>query len=121
MANTDTGNAKRATRATLELAKLLSDGAWYNTTYLAIAAGKYIPPERVWRRAWQHKQKNNMDAGRYHWVFEKLRYWWKVGKVDKEIDGNVTKWRVRNKDWADKYVEYLQHAWARDKLGQTGD
>lgn len=63
MANTDMGNAKRATRATLELAKLLSDGEWYNTTYLALAAGKYIPPERVWRRAWQHRQKTTWTQG----------------------------------------------------------
>jgi len=121
MTNTDAGNAKRATRATLELAKILSSGGWHNTTCLAVLIGDYIRPEMVWRRARQHRQKDNMDAGRRHWVYEELRYWWKVGKVDKEIDGDVTRWRVRNKDWADKYVEYLQHGWARDKLGRTED
>jgi len=121
MTNTNTGNAKRASRATLELAKVLSDGEWHNTAYLAIVAGRYIRPEMVWRRAWQHRQKGNMNAGQYQWVLGKLRYWWKVGKVDKEIDGDMTRWRVKNKNWADKYVEYLEHGWARDKLGQTGD
>jgi hypothetical protein len=103
--NTDTGNAKRATRATLELARILSDGQWYNMPYLAYAAGRYIRPELVWRRARQHRQKDNMYAGKYQWVLAKLRYWLKVGKVEKQITDGMSMWRViAGNGWTDEYI-----------------
>ena len=37
-------------RSSIELLKILLDGDWHNTSYLVLAAGKYIPPERASRR-----------------------------------------------------------------------
>ncbi len=110
MSNTDKGNAKRASRATLELAKLLSDDQWHDTRYFAILIARYIRPEHIMRRARQHRQKD-MESGQYQWALAKLRYWAKVGKVEKRIDDGVTKWRrnLSTKGFGLRvYVEWLE-------------
>ncbi len=116
MSNTDKGNAKRASRPTLELARVLSDGEWYNTLYLSLSVGKYIRPELVSRRARQHRQKD-MNAGRYQWVLAKLRYWSKVGKVEKRIEDGVTEWRAKNKEWVGIYIEWLENGLDKSYFG----
>jgi len=95
-------SAKRADRAVLELAKILSDGEWHTTSYLAIAAGKYLRPEVAWRRA-----PGNLSEGQRLYVNRKLCVWKRFGRVEKRRNGKRMEWRLLKTDWVDAYLAEL--------------
>jgi len=95
-------NAKRAGRAVLELAALLSDGNWYRTGYLGIAAGKYLRPEIAWRTG-----HGNISQGQRRYVNNKLDVWQRAGRVEKRKNGKFVEWRLATSDWLFPYLRAL--------------
>lgn len=95
-------SAKRAGRAVLELAALLGDGAWHRTTYLGIAAGKYLRPEIAWRFG-----RGNITGGQRLYINQKLDVWERAGRVEKRRNGKFVEWRLAKSDWALPYLRAL--------------
>jgi len=99
-------DAKRANRATLELAKELADGDWHTTSALAVIVGSYIRPEIASRTA-QAKGTCSLIEGRRTVVNSKLIRWEKAGRIEKCKDGHMTKWRLARNDWIVPYLSVL--------------
>lgn len=95
-------NAKRAGRAVLELVMLLSDGNWHRTSYLGIAAGKYLRPEIAWRTG-----HGNISQGQRLYVNNKLDVWQRIGRVEKRRNGKFVEWRLATNDWLFPYLRAL--------------
>lgn len=96
------GSAKNAGRAVLELATLLSDGKWHRTSYLGIAAGKYIRPEIAWRVG-----RGNISQGQRLFVNIKLDKWERAGRVAKRRNGKFTEWTLTKTEWVIPYLRVL--------------
>ena len=103
MAATGRGNAKRANRGILELARLLSDGDWHSIAYLAVAAGKYLRPEIAWRCS----AGSSIQDGQRIYIDNKLRHWERVGRVEKRRNGDSAEWRLANSEWVPDYLAEL--------------
>lgn len=95
-------NAKRAGRAVLELVMLLSDGNWHRTSYLGIAAGKYLRPEIAWRTG-----HGNIGQGQRLYVNNKLEVWQRIGRVEKRRNGKFVEWRLAKSEWVIPYLKAL--------------
>jgi hypothetical protein len=100
--NQKQSSAKRAGRAVLELATLLSDGSWYTTSYLGVAAGKYLRPEIAWRTG-----QGNTKQGQRQYINTKLDVWLRCGRVEKRRNGNFTEWRLAKSEWVVPYLRAL--------------
>lgn len=96
-------SAKRASRAILELAKLLTDGEWYSTSYLGVAAGKYVRPEIAWRSA----NGSTLQEGQRRYINLKLDQWERLGRVEKRRRDNFTEWRLGKVEWVNDYLAEL--------------
>ena len=91
-------------RSTIELLKILSDGDWHNTSYLVLAAGKYIPPERASRRK-INGHLPSVEQGRYAIIHHTLASLVGTGRMGKRPgDGHTSEWRLRDMEWADKML-----------------
>lgn len=95
-------SAKRASRAVLELAMLLSDGNWHSTGYLGVAAGKYMRPEIAWRIG-----KENINHGRRLFINVRLDMWERAGRIAKRRNGKFTEWRLAKSEWVIPYLKAL--------------
>jgi len=100
--NRNQSSAKRAGRAVLELATLLSDGNWYRTSYLGVAAGKYLRPEIAWRSG-----QGNTKEGQRKFINTKLNRWLRWGRVEKRRNGNFAEWRLAKSEWVTPYLRAL--------------
>lgn len=100
--NHNRSSAKRAGRAVLELATLLSDGDWCRTTYLGIAAGKYLRPEIAWRFG-----RGNITGGQRLYINQRLDVWERAGRVEKRRNGKFVEWRLAKSDWVIPYLRVL--------------
>ena len=114
------GSAKEAGRTVLELARILSDGEWHSTSYLAIAAGKYLRPEVVWRCAYG----SSLLEGQRKYVHAKLCAWKRFGRVEKRKRGNLMEWRLTETRWVHDYLAELDKRCAdsrqRDARNKVG-
>ena len=108
------GNAKRSSRAVLELVKVLADGQWPSTSYLGVAAGKYLRPEIAWRSA----NGSTLPEGQRRYINLKLDQWEKLGRVEKRRWANFTEWRLAKTEWVDDYTAELERR--RGNNGQPG-
>jgi predicted transcriptional regulator len=95
-------SATRARRAVLELAMLLSDGNWHTTSYLGVAAGKYLRPEVAWRTG-----RGDISRGQRLYVNNKLDVWERAGRVEKRRNSKFTEWRLAKSDWVLPYLRTL--------------
>ena len=93
-------------RSSIELLKILSDDAWHNTSYLALAAGKYISPERASRSGQDSEHLPSVHRGRYHCIYRTLQGLVRTGRVERRRgEGDRTnEWRLLDKEWAEKMV-----------------
>lgn len=110
-------SAKRADRAALELARVLSDGNWYRTSYLAMAAGKYVRPELAWRRA----KGSTILEGQREYINARLRQWERFGRVEKRRNGNFVEWRLTKTEWVNDYVVELDRRRAATRQESSRD
>jgi len=92
-------------RVSLELIKILSDGEWYNTRYLALVAGKYIPPERA-SRTLRRGRGCTVETGRYDIVNRTLRGFLKQERVETRRNGRLAEWRLSNIQWAAQMLKW---------------
>jgi len=91
-------------RASIELLKILSDGDWHNTSYLVLAAGKYIPPERASRRKINGRLPG-VEQGRHAIIHHTLTSLADTGRIEKrQGDGHTNDWRLRDTEWAEKML-----------------
>lgn len=109
------GSAKRADRAVLELARILSDGNWHSTSYLAVAAGKYVRPEIAWRYA----QGSTVLEGQRRYVNQRLHQWERFGRVQKRKHGRFTEWRSAKTEWVQDYLAELDRRRAGSGQGSA--
>jgi hypothetical protein len=93
-------------RSSIELLKILSDDAWHNTSYLALAAGKYISPERASRTSHDSEHLPSVARGRYHCIYRALQGFMRTGRIERRRgDGDKTsEWRLVDREWAEKMV-----------------
>lgn len=89
-------------RASIELVKILLDGKWHDTHYLALAAGKYIAPEIASRRA----KTSSVDTGRTNIIGGKLEGFLQTGRLEKRLDGRHCEWKLRDFEWAKKMLTF---------------
>ena len=89
-------------RASLELIKILADGEWYDTHYLALAAGKYIPPERASRKT----PGGTVEGGRSKMIYISLKSFLDGGRVETRHKGRLAEWRLSNFQWAAKMLKW---------------
>lgn len=89
-------------RASLELIKILADGEWYDTHYLALAAGKYISPERASRAL----RRGTVEGGRSHMTRSSLKSFLRKGRVEIRRKGRFAEWRLSNFQWAAKMLKW---------------
>jgi len=101
--NHNQNSAERADTAVLELAGVLSDGNWHRTSYLAMAAGKYLRPEVAWRAS----QGVSVAEGQRKYINAKLQAWERAGRVERRRNGTFTEWRLARTDWVDDYLAEL--------------
>lgn len=92
-------------RTSLELIKILADGEWHDTRYLALAAGKYIPPERASRKL-RMGHGQTVEGGRYDMVNGTLRSFLSKGRVETRRNGRFAEWRLINIQWAAKMLKW---------------
>jgi len=92
-------------RYSLELIKILTDGEWHDTHYLALAAGKYIPPERASRKL-RRGHGQTVESGRYDIVNNTLRSFLREGRVETRHNGRFIEWRLSNIQWAAKMLKW---------------
>lgn len=86
----------------LELAALLSDGNWHSTSYLGVAAGKYLRPEIAWRTG-----RGNINQGQRLYTNWKLKLWRQMGRVESRRNGKFVEWRLINSQWVVLYLRAL--------------
>lgn len=93
-------------RSSIELLKILSDDAWHNTPYLALAAGKYISPERASRVDQDSEHLPSVHRGRYHCIYSTLQGLVRTGRIERRRgDGDRNcEWRLVDREWAEKMV-----------------
>lgn len=94
-------------RESIELVKVLLDGKWHDTHYLALAAGKYIAPELASRRA----KTGSVDTGRANIINGMLEGFFRHSRLDKRHDGLHCEWKLRDFEWAKKVL-----TWAGESL-----
>lgn len=100
--NHNQSSAKKADRAVLELATILSDSKWHRTTYLGLAAGKYMRPEIAWRTG-----HGSIEQGQRRSVNIKLNVWERMGRVEKRRNGKFVEWRLAETEWVIPYLRAL--------------
>lgn len=93
------------TRHSLELLKILADGEWHDTRYLALAAGKYIPPERA-SRILRRGHGQTVESGRSNIIANHLAGLLRTGRVEKRRDGPLCEWRLKDVDWALRMLKW---------------
>lgn len=94
-------------RESIELIKILLDGNWYDTHYLALTAGKYIAPELASRRA----KTGNVNTGRANMIGDILAEFVRNGRFEKRHDGRHCEWKLKDFEWAKKVL-----IWAGEPL-----
>ena len=66
-----------------ELRRIMMDGGWHTTDYLAATAGRQLRPEIVWRLA-QRTRKSD-GAARVDMVVSILGRWRRAGDVERQV------------------------------------
>ncbi len=94
-------------RESIELVKILLDGKWHDTHYLALAAGKYIAPELASRKA----KTGSVDTGRANIISGMCEGFFRYGRFEKRHDGRHCEWKLRDFEWAKKVL-----TWAGESL-----
>ncbi len=91
-------------RYSIELLKLMLDGNWYNTEYLKLAAGKFIPPE-VASRVKAHGRPAGVEYGRAIVILNALKSFQSHERIERRHDSHGYEWRLKDSEWAKKMVE----------------
>lgn len=89
-------------RESIELVKILLDGEWHDTHYLALAAGKYIAPEVASRKA----KTGNINTGRANMINGILQGFYQSNRLEKQHDGRHCEWKLRDFGWAKKVLTW---------------
>lgn len=87
-------------RESIELIKILLDGKWHDTHYLALAAGKYIAPEIASRKA----DSGNVDVGRTHLIHNRCTEFFRSGRFERRHDGRYSEFKLKDFEWAKKVL-----------------
>lgn len=66
-----------------ELRRIMMDGGWHTTDYLAATAGRHLRPEIIWRLA-QRTRKSD-GAARVDMVVSILGRWRRAGAVERQV------------------------------------
>ena len=97
------------TRTSAELLKILSDGEWHSTTYLALAAGKYIPPEIASRRCKKADHPRGVEIGRYSLINLTLDGMVRNGRIEKRrTPESKNEWRMVDREWVEKSLHRFE-------------
>ena len=93
-------------RSTVELIKILLDGEWHDTHYLALAAGKYIPPEKASRVT----SGGTVASGQSELIRSRLKNFVKGGRIEKRSSKDkvnsryCSEWRLVDFEWARREI-----------------
>lgn len=87
-----------------EISKILLDNKWHSTTQISILIrikGKgVIRPEIAWRRANRvARPHETIDQGYRLIVFDVLRQWHKLGKIEKNYINRHIEWKTIDMKW----------------------
>ena len=88
----------------LRLLKILSDGQWYGSLYLTLAAGASVPPG-IASRTDPVPGRYNIDRGRGVIVTRELRHLLLKKRIEKRPgNGRTSEWRLVDRAWAEQIL-----------------